>query len=132
MSGLVEFATTSGLLRPVHRMGQDARRRNIHLLAYNTRFLILPWVKVAHLASHSLGPMAKRVSTEWQQSYAHPVYLLETFVDTEQFRGTCYRAANWVSLGHTAGRGKNDLTHQPNRSINLKKAVGLLTVIPNR
>ena len=95
----------------------EARRRNIHLLAYNTRFLILPWVKVPHLASHILGRMAKRVPTDWQQFYAHPVYLLETFVDTERFRGTCYRAANWVKLGHTTGRGKNDLTHQPNRSI---------------
>ena len=97
--------------------GQEARRRNIHMLSYNTRFLILPWVKVPHLASHILGRMAKQVPSDWQQIYAHPVYLLETFVDPERFRGTCYRAANWVSLGHTTGRGKNDLTHQPNRSI---------------
>lgn len=97
--------------------GQEARRRNIHLLAYNTRFLILPWVKVPHLASHILGRMAKRVPNDWQQFYAHPVYLLETFVDPQRFRGTCYRAANWIVVGETTGRGKNDLTHQPTRSI---------------
>jgi hypothetical protein len=94
-----------------------ARRRNIHLLAYNTRFLILPWVQVEHLASHILGRMAKQLPRDWQGMYAHPVYLLETFVDPERYRGTCYRAANWVVLGRTTGRGKNDRTNQVNRSI---------------
>ena len=93
----------------------EARRRNIHLLAYNTRFLILPWVRVPHLASHLLGRMAGAFPRDWQQSYAHPIYLLETFVDPERFRGTCYRAANWIVLGQTTGRGKDDLTHRPNR-----------------
>jgi len=97
--------------------GLEARRCNIHLLAYNTRFLILPWVTVPHLASHILGRMARQIAGDWQRLYAHPVYLLETFIDPERFRGTCYRAANWVTLGRTTGRGKNDLTHQPNRSI---------------
>src|SRR5271166_4074870 len=97
--------------------GMEARRRNIHLLAYNTRFLILPWVTVPHLASHILGRMARQIAGDWRRLYAHPVYLLETFIDPERFRGTCYRAANWVTLGRTTGRGKNDLTHKPNRSI---------------
>ena len=96
---------------------QQTRRRNIHLIAYNTRFLILPWVEVPHLASHLLSRMAKRISADWEQMYAHPVHLLETFVDSERFEGTCYRAANWVMLGHTTGRGKNDLTHKQNRSL---------------
>lgn len=96
---------------------QEARRRNLHLLAYNTRFLILPWVQVPHLASHILGRMAARISADWQAVYAHPIYLLETFVDPERFRGTCYRAANWKVLGETTGRGKDDLTHRQNRSI---------------
>jgi hypothetical protein len=87
------------------------------LLAYNTRFPILPWVTVPHLASHILGRMAKQVPGDWQRLFAHPVYLLETFVDPERFRGTCYRAANWLVVGRTTGRGKNDLTHKPNRSI---------------
>ena len=95
----------------------QARRRNIHLVAYNTRFLILPWVKVPHLASHILGLTARILSAEWQRLYGHPVVFLETFVDPERFRGTCYRAANWVFLGQTTGRGKDDLTHRANRSL---------------
>jgi hypothetical protein len=94
-----------------------ARKRNIHLIAYNTRFLILPWVEVPHLASHLLSRMAARISGDWERLYAHPVHLLETFVDPQRFQGTCYRAANWVLLGYTTGRGKNDLTHKPNRSL---------------
>src|SRR5208283_1551382 len=95
----------------------EARRRNIRFLAYNTRFLILPWVKVEHLASHILGRMAARISADWQQMYKHPIYFLETFVDPERFRGTCYRAANWVWLGKTTGRGKQSNSYVPNRSI---------------
>lgn len=94
-----------------------ARRRNIHLIAYNTRFLILPWVRVPHLASHLLGQMARRVPRDWQQVYAHPIHLLETFVDPERFAGTCYRAANWIVVGQTTGRGKDSDSHRPNRSI---------------
>jgi hypothetical protein len=90
--------------------------KNIHLIAYNTRYLILPWVKVPHLASHLLGRMARRISRDWQQLYGHPIYLLETFVDPERFLGTSYRAANWIFLGLTSGRGRNDLTHKVNRS----------------
>jgi len=96
---------------------QQARRRNIRLIAYNTRFLILPWVKAPHLASHILGRMAARLSTDWEQVYAHPIYFVETFVDSERFRGTCYRAANWVVLGKTTGRGKQSNSYVPNRSI---------------
>jgi hypothetical protein len=95
----------------------EARRRNIRYLAYNTRFLILPWVEVPHLASHILGRMARQISQDWERIYGHPIYLLETFIDPERFRGTCYRAANWILLGRTTGRGKDDQTHRPNRSI---------------
>jgi len=95
----------------------QARRTNIRLLAYNSRFLILPWVQVDHLASHILSRIAKRISRDWERLYGHPIYFLETFVDPDRFRGTCYRAANWVALGLTTGRGKNDQTHRPNRSI---------------
>ncbi len=94
-----------------------ARRTNIRLLAYNSRYLILPWVQVDHLASHILSRIAKRISRDWERLYGHPIYFLETFVDPDRFRGTCYRAANWVALGLTTGRGKNDQTHRPNRSI---------------
>lgn len=95
----------------------EARRRNIRFIAYNTRFLIVPWVEVPHLASHILGRIAHVVSRDWEQLYKHPIYFLETFVDPERFRGTCYRAANWVLLGETTGRGKDDQTNRPNRSI---------------
>jgi hypothetical protein len=101
----------------------EARRRNIRFLAYNTRFLILPWVRVEHLASHILGRMAARISSDWQRVYGHPIYFLETFVDPERFRGTCYRAANWVLLGKTTGRGKQSNSYVPNRSI--KEVLGL-------
>jgi len=96
---------------------QQLRKQRIHLLAYNTRFLILPWVGVKHLASHILGRMARMISTDWQSVYSHPICYLETFVDKERFAGTCYRAANWIYLGDTTGRGKNDQTNKPNRSI---------------
>ena len=95
----------------------SARRANIRLLAYNTRFLILPWVTVPHLASHVLGRMARALSADWQRLYGHPVYFLETFVDPQRFAGTCYRAANWIYMGLTTGRGKDDKTYRPNRSI---------------
>jgi hypothetical protein len=92
-----------------------ARRQHIHLLAYNSRFLILPWVTVPHLASHLLGRMVRMLSDEWERFYGHPVYLAETFVDRTRWRGTCYRAANWICVGQTTGRGKDDRTHRVNR-----------------
>ena len=95
------------------------RRAHVHELAYNTRFLILPWVRVPHLASHLLGAVARRIAADWERLYGHPVHYLETFVDPERFPGTCYRAANWQVLGLTTGRGKDDLTHRPNRSCKL-------------
>jgi hypothetical protein len=72
----------------------EARRRNVRFIAYNTRFLILPWVRVPHLASHILGRASSRLSADWERMYGHPVYFAETFIDPGRFRGTCYRAAN--------------------------------------
>ena len=95
----------------------QVRRQKIHLLAYQSRFLILPWVRVPHLASHLLGRLAKVLAADWQRLYQHPVYFLETFVDLERFQGTCYKAANWLYLGRTTGRGKDDQTGRPNRSL---------------
>lgn len=106
--------------------GVQARLHNIRLLAYNTRFLILPWVTVPHLASHILGLMARRLSADWQAVYGHPIYFLETFIDPHRFRGTCYRAANWTVMGVTTGRGKDAPTHQANRSI--KEVLGYALV----
>ena len=97
--------------------GPKARLANIRLLAYNSRFLILPWVTVKHLASHLLGRMARVLSADWERVYGHPIYFLETFVDPQRFRGTCYRAANWIHIGLTTGRGKDAPTGKPNRPI---------------
>ena len=104
----------------------QVRQRNIRFLAYNTRFLVLPWVQVPHLASHLLSRMTRMLSAEWEKVYSHPVYFAETFVDTTRHRGTCYRAANWQFLGRTQGRGKDDLSHRPNRTV--KDVLGLALV----
>ena len=96
-----------------------ARRRNLYLIAINTRYLIMPWVRIPYLASHLLGQMARRLNTDWQCIYGHPIHYLETFTDPQLFAGTCYRAANWTPLGLTTGRGKNDQTGKPNRSLKL-------------
>jgi hypothetical protein len=101
----------------------EARRRNIRFIAYNTRFLILPWIKVPHLASHILGRVTSALPGDWERMYSHPVYFAETFIDPGRFRGTCYRAANWVLMGRTTGRGKASNSYIPNRSI--KEVLGL-------
>ena len=95
----------------------DVRMKNLRYIAYNSRFLILPWVRSSNLASHLLGRMAKCLPVDWDKVYHHSVYFLETFVDTERFTGICYKAANWIHLGVTTGRGKNDQTNKANRSI---------------
>jgi hypothetical protein len=98
----------------------EVRRRHLHLIAYNTRFLILPWVKVPHLASHLLGRVARRISADWRELYAHPIHLLETFIDPARFRGICYQAAHWTCLGLTTGRGHNARTSrrdQPRKEL---------------
>jgi hypothetical protein len=98
----------------------EVRRGHLHLIAYNTRFLILPWLRVPRLASHLLGRMARRISADWQALYAHPIHLLETFIDPARFRGIGYRAANWICLGLTSGRGHNARTHrrdQPRKEL---------------
>ena len=87
------------------------RERNLQRVTNNTRFLILPWVVVPHLASHVLGLLVRRIRADWQAKYGHPVYAVETFVDRSRFRGVCYQAANWVRLGATQGRTRNDRNH---------------------
>ena len=96
---------------------KEAFRHNLNQIAYNSRYLILPWVKVPQLASHLLARIARRISADWQDLYHHPVQLLESFVDTERFRGTCYRAANWRLLGRSVGRGTKSTHEDPETSI---------------
>ena len=95
-------------------IGWDAstRGQRLSLIANNTRFLILPWVRVPHLASHVLGLAARELSTVWRKKYGHPIHLLESFVEHERFRATSYRAANWIKLGQTTGRSRNDRQHR--------------------
>lgn len=84
------------------------RAKRLNWTTNNTRFLILPWVRVPHLASHLLALVLRRLSADWQAKYGHPVYLVETFVDRSRFKGTCYRAANWTLVGQTQGRSRQD------------------------
>jgi len=93
-----------------HWIGWDAltRQRNLLFMTNNTRFLILPWVRVPHLASHILGRIMRRLSHNWLCRYNHPVHLVETFVEQDRFKGTCYKAANWQLLGQTKGRSRQD------------------------
>jgi hypothetical protein len=90
----------------------DERQTYLGGVVNNSRFLILPWVRVPELASHILGRVARRVASDWQAHYGHPVVLLETFVERERFRGSCYRAANWLHVGQTQGRTRQDRQHQ--------------------
>lgn len=85
---------------------ESAKRKNLHLIANNTRFLILPWVTVRHLASKVLALNLRRLSDDWYRVYHHRVYLAETFVDQSRFAGTCYKAANWQYVGQTSGSAK--------------------------
>jgi hypothetical protein len=97
---------------------QSQRAAGLHYLTNNTRYLIFPWVKVRGLAAFLLSQVSTRVSQDWQLKYGHPIYLLETFVERNRFAGTCYRAANWVCVGQTQGRGRQGLNlSAPTQSI---------------
>jgi len=104
------------------------QKSNLQYIANNSRYLIFPWVKVPHLASHILGSVARRISGDWQLKYHHPVHLLETFVRKDKYRGTCYRAANWICVGETKGRGKKGFRKQVTLPI---KSVWLYPLVKN-
>lgn len=89
-----------------------ARQRHLGLVTNNTRFLILAGVRVPHLASHLLRRITRRLSRDWQARYGHPIHLVETFVEPDRFAGTSYRAAGWVRVGATTGRGRNGAVPQ--------------------
>ena len=86
----------------------QTREANLHKVVNNVRFLILPWVRVEHLASKVLSANLRALPSDWRRFYSHEIALAETFVDTERFAGTCYKAANWIRIGETKGRGKYD------------------------
>jgi hypothetical protein len=107
---LLMFGASAWACAPRDRyIGWDARERRagLHLTSDNTRFLIFPWVAVPHLASHALSLVERRLSRDWEAKYGHPVFLIETFVETARFRGVCYSADNWTRVGSTTGRGRN-------------------------
>ena len=93
---------------------EATKRANLHWVVNNARFLILPWIRQPHLASRVLGRTLRRLSRDWEQAYGHPVVLAETFVDTSRFRGTCYRASNWLYVGETKGWSKSGGTYRFN------------------
>jgi hypothetical protein len=92
----------------------EQRVQGLPLIANNSRFLILPSVVVPHLASHLLAQIARRIDQDWQKRYGHPLHLLETFVQSDRFRGTCYQAANWIHVGQTTGRTRQNRRHRDN------------------
>jgi len=113
--GLLGFGAAAWKTAPRDRwIGWTAeqRRERLHLIVNNARFLILPWVTSRHLASKVLALAARQIRQHWQARYGYRPVLLETFVEKARFKGTCYRAANWLYLGDTQGRGKLDRRHQ--------------------
>ena len=100
------------------------RERHLGFVANQVRFLILPWVEVPQLASHLLGLLTRRLSRDWQEKYGHPIVLVESFVDAERFRATCYRAANWIVVGRTQGRSRQD------RHRRLRVPTKLIALLP--
>jgi len=103
----------------------EQRAAGLQFIANNSRFLILPWVHVEHLASHILAHIARRIAADWHKRYHHALHLLETFVQADRFRGTCYQAANWIRVGQTTGRTRqsrrqrDNLVHAPRKDIYL-------------
>ena len=102
----------------------QTRQRNVNLITNNTRFLILPWIQVRYLASHILAQVSRRLSCDWLKKYGHGIQLLETFVERDRFLGTCYKAANWIYVGKTTGRSRND------RYSNIKVPVKDIYIFP--
>ncbi len=101
---------------------EPTRAERLSWITNNVRFLILPWVHVPHLASHLLARLTRRLAADWLAKYGHPIYLVETFVDRSRFKGTCYRAANWVCVGQTQGRSRQDRNytlHVPVKDIHV-------------
>ena len=94
-----------------------SREDNLYLTTNNMRFLIPHWIQIPHLASHILGTVSRQISNDWLERYGHPIYMLETFVERERFRGTCYKASNWIYTGRTKGRSRNDRYCRINVSI---------------
>lgn len=109
----------------------EQRAQGLPFIANNSRFLILPWVRLQHLASHILSRIARRIAGDWQQRYRHSIHLLETFVQRERFRGACYQAANWECVGQTTGRTRQNQRHRDNAIHGPVKDIYLYPLSPH-
>jgi hypothetical protein len=107
---------------------REQRMAGLCRLANNTRFCVLPWVRVPHLASHLLGLMVRHLRTDWKIATGNTLALVETFVDESRFRGTCYTAANWLDLGRTVGRTRDDRTRTITAPVKQVRVLPLLPV----
>ena len=117
---LLSFGASAWKIRPRDEYigwTTEQRRRNLHFIVNNARFLILPWINCRNLASRILGMISRRLANDWYACYSYRPVLLETFVEDQRFRGTCYKAANWHCLGKTQGRGKLDRLHSRDRPV---------------
>jgi hypothetical protein len=111
VAGCLQFSSPAWKLESRDSwLGWDAetRKANLQKIVNNTRFLILPWIRIKGLASHVLSRSASILVEDWEEAYAVRPVLLETFVEKDRFDGTCYKAANWIAIGETTGRGRQD------------------------
>jgi hypothetical protein len=109
--GVIGFSAAAWKVAPRDRFigwSAETKRQGLHLIANNSRFLILPWVRKRNLASFILARCAERIPSDFETRYGYRPVLLETFVERDRFHGSCYRAANWIHVGETQGRGKLD------------------------
>ena len=106
---LLSFGAAAWQIAPRDRFigwTHDQRQTGLYLITNNARFLILPWIRVKNLASKLLAMVVKRLPDDWERNYGYRPVLLESFVERDKFQGTCYKAANWIFVGTTKGRGK--------------------------
>lgn len=130
--GVLQYASPAWRMQARDRwIGWEdhTRRKNLQHLVSQSRFLLLPWVHITNLASHVLALSARQLAIDWQRHYHVWPLLLETLVDEQHYRGTCYRAANWIDVGHTTGRGRMDRAHQ--RHGNAPKRIFLYPLVPD-
>jgi hypothetical protein len=119
-AGCLQYSSPARRLAPRDRwIGWDdaSRQRNLQRVICNSRFLVLPWLRIKGLASHVLSLGSRIVADDWEEAYRVRPLLIESFVDPERFEGTCYRAANWIEAGETAGRGRDAPTQHANRPV---------------
>jgi len=112
--GCMQFSSAAWALEDRDRWigwGKEEKGRNLRLIANNVRYLLMPWARMPNLASMALGKAARQIQRDWLRTYGYAPAMLETFVDSSLYKGTCYKAANWIQVGETKGRGRYDRHH---------------------